>query len=96
MNIHIEQNGTKIDDRFEDQIRTKVAGLERYYDHIIDLIVYLHQESENKEVELKVIVKEDTLFVKETSDTFLNALEISVQSMQLRLKKYKEKTLKNI
>ena len=96
MNIHIEQNGTKIDDRFEDQIRTKVAGLERYYDHIIDLIVYLHQERENKEVELKVIVKEDTLFVKETSDTFLNALEISVQSMQLRLKKYKEKTLKNI
>jgi|ERR1017187_3962403 ribosomal subunit interface protein len=96
MNIHIEQNGTKTDDRFEDQIRTKVASLERYYDNIVDVIVYLHQEREIREVELKLIVKDDTLFVKESSDTFLNALEISVQSMQLRLKKYKEKTLKNI
>jgi len=96
MNIQIENNGVHVDERFDEQIMTKLGSLERYYDHIIDLIVYLHEEHQNKEVELKVIVKDDTLFVKEKGESFLNALETSIQSMQIRLKKYKEKTLKNI
>jgi len=59
-------------------------------------VVFLHEERLIKQVEIKLIVKDDTLFVKESSDTFLNALEDSVKAMQARLKKYKERTLKNI
>ena len=96
MNIHIEHNGYEMNDHLEAQIQTKVGKLEHHYNNIMDVIVYLHEEREIKQVELKLIVKEDTLFVKESSDTFLNALEDSVKTMQLRLKKYKERTLKNI
>ncbi len=96
MNIRIEHNGHEMTELFEEQIQTKVGKLEHHYNNIIDAIVYLHEERETKEVEIKLIVKDDTLFVKESSDTFLNALEDSVKSMQARLKKYKERTLKNI
>ena len=96
MNIRIEHNGSEMTDHLEEQIQTKVGKLEHHFNHIMDAIVYLHEERESKQVELKLIVKDDTLFVKESSDTFLNALEDTVKSMQLRLKKYKERTLKNI
>ena len=96
MNIRIEHNGHEMNEQFEEQIQTKVGKLEHLYNNIIDAIVYLHVEREIKHVEIKLIVKDDTLFVKESSDTFLNALEDSVKSMQARLKKYKERTLKNI
>jgi putative sigma-54 modulation protein len=96
MRISIEHNGTEVNEQLKTQIRTKVGRLEHYYENIIDAIVYLHEERERKEVQIKLIVKEDTLFVKENNETFLNALDDSVKAMQLRLIKYKEKTLKNI
>jgi len=95
MRISIEHNGSVVSEELKIQIRAKVSKLEHYYENIIDAIVYLHEERESKEIELKLIVKDDTLFVKENNDTFLNALDDSINSMQIRLKKYKEKTLKN-
>jgi len=95
MRINIEHNGSVVTEDLKTQIRTKVAKLEHFYENIIDAIVYLHEERESKEIELKLIVKDDTLFVKETNDTFLNALDDSINAMQIRLKKYKDKTLKN-
>ena len=96
MNIRIEHNGHEVNEQFEEQIQTKVSKLEHHYNNIIDAVVFLHEERQIKQVEIKLIVKDDTLFVKESSDTFLNALEDSVKAMQARLKKYKERTLKNI
>lgn len=96
MRITIEHNGTEVTEVLKAQINNKVSKLEHYYENIIDAIVYLHEERESKEIEIKLIVKDDTLFVKDSNDTFLNALDNSVKAMQLRLVKYKEKTLKNI
>ena len=95
MRITIEHNGSVVSEDLKTQIRTKVAKLEHFYENIIDAIVYLHEERETKQIELKLIVKDETLFVKEHNETFLNALDDSVNAMQTRLKKYKEKTLKN-
>jgi putative sigma-54 modulation protein len=95
MRITIEHNGSEVSEELKSQIRAKVGKLEHYYENIIDAVVYLHEERESKQMELKLIVKEDTLFVKETNDTFHNALDDTVKAMQNRLKKYKEKTLKN-
>ena len=96
MNIRIEHNGSEMTDHFEEHILEKVKKLQQRYNNIIDAVVYLHEEREIKQVEIKLNVKEDTLFVKEQSDTFLNALDDSIKSMLLRLNKYKERTLKNI
>ena len=95
MRITIEHNGIVASEQLKETIKAKVSKLEHYYENIIDAIVYLHEERETKEVQLKLIVKEDTLFVKENNETFLNALDDSVKAMQIRLVKYKEKTLKN-
>ena len=95
MNIRIEHNGHEMNDQFEEQIQIKVGKLENHYNGIVDAIVFLHKERESREVEIKLNVKDETLFVKESSDSFLNALEDSVKSMQIRLKKYKERTQKN-
>jgi len=96
MNIRIEHNGAEVTELFEEQIQTKVGKLEHHYNNIIDAIVFLHEERQAKQVELKIMVKDETLFVKESSDTFLNALEDSVKSMQIRLQKHKERAPKNI
>ena len=96
MNIRIEHNGSEVTELFEEQIQTKVGKLGNHYNNIIDAIVFLHEERQAKQVELKIMVKDETLFVKESSDTFLNALEDSVKSMQIRLQKHKERAPKNI
>ena len=94
MRIRIEHNHIDITDQLEESIKTKVAKLEHYYENIVDAIVYLHEAPDHKELEIKLIVRNDTLFVKEKADTFQAALDIAVDVMKRQIQKYKEKTLK--
>lgn len=75
----------------EAYIRNKLPKLERFYDNIIDTIVYLHTEGPKKKVEMKVNVREDMLFCKELGETYEEAADKALDVMARQLKKYKEK-----
>lgn len=96
MRIDIQANHIDVNQQLEETIREKVAKLEHYFENIVDAIVYLREESNHKEVEIKLNVRDNTLFVKENGENFQAALDIAVDVMKKQLKKYKEKQLKNI
>jgi putative sigma-54 modulation protein len=96
MRIRIQNQQPELPAELNDQILAKVSKLEHFYENIVDALVYLHDESNHKEVEIKLIVKNETLFVREKGESYQSALDESVETMKRQLKKYKEKTLKNI
>lgn len=97
MNIEF---GSKIPEEVPEQtvehIREKVLKLQKFYENIVFVVIYLHNVSSSaKEVELKVKVTTDILFVQETATNYEEALEQAYDAMSRALKKYKEKLNKN-
>lgn len=94
MRITIEASHVEVSDQLRSYILEKVGKLEQYYDNIIDAIVYLQDEITLKQTEIKLIVRNDTLFVKETGESFFAAIDLATDTMKRSIIKYKEKTLK--
>lgn len=81
-------------EHLENIIHKKVEKLEQIYQHILDCTVYLHDNGHghnDKEVEIKVAVKDNTLFAKEKENSFEKALDLSVEAARKQVQKYKEK-----
>lgn len=84
-NIHLEQS-------LNDFINKKVGKLSGLHSGILDTAVYLRDEGGlEKEVQLKLNVKNQTLVCKEKGESFEAAIELSVDKMKRQLKKYKQK-----
>lgn len=78
----------------ESIIKQKVEKLAQIYQHIMGCTVYLHDNghgSNDKEIEVKIEVKDNTLFAKEKENSFEKALDLSVEAMRKQILKYKEK-----
>ncbi len=93
MRISIQTNNVETSAQLQDSIKAKVGKLEHYYENIVDAIIYLHDGVTHKELEIKLIVRNDTLFVRESGETFQAALDVAVDTMKRQIKKYKETTL---
>ena len=92
MRIDIQSNHIELKEDFVEQIKAKVGKLEHFYENIVDAIVYLREENGTvKEIEIKLIVKDTTLFVKEHGSTFQEAFDLSLEAMKRQIKKYKDK-----
>lgn len=96
MKVEINASHFEVDAQLNDLINKKVSKLERFFDHIIDCVVFLKEEGhseQNREqiVEIKVNVKEATLFCKESAIKYEQAIDLAVESMKRQLQKYKEK-----
>jgi putative sigma-54 modulation protein len=92
MKIDIHAKNIEVSDKLNEMIKRKVNKLSTLYNQIIDTAVYLHEEGNNlKEVQLKVIIKNQTLVCKERNETFESALDMSVDAMKKQIIKYKEK-----
>jgi len=84
----------ELTDHLNDVIQRKVQKLEQFYQNILDCIVYLHDNGESvnsKEVEIKLMVKDNTLFCKEKENNFEKAVDLAVEAMRKQIQKYKEK-----
>ncbi len=93
MRIDIQHPHLDISATINEQVKTKVSKLEHFYENILDVIVYLREENSHKEIEMKVNVKDQTLFVKESGETFIAAIDVAMDVMKKQLIKYKEKHL---
>ncbi|MCX6352537.1 MAG: HPF/RaiA family ribosome-associated protein [Bacteroidetes bacterium] len=95
MRIHIHPNHLDVSQQSIEAMKEKILHLEHYYENIIDAILYLREESDHQDVELKINVKDKELFIKEKGVTFQAALDVALDGMKKLLKKYKEKHAKN-
>ncbi len=95
MKIDIQTpDNVQLTDHLNEVIQNKVKKLEHFYQNIMDCIVYLHDNGNSvndKEVEIKIIVKDNTLFCKEKENSFEKAVDLAVEAMRKQIQKYKEK-----
>lgn len=96
MRVEINASHFEVDAKLSALINKKVSKLERFYDHIIDCMIFLSQEghsehNSSKVIEIKINVKETTLFCREEAQMYEQAIDMAVENMKRQLKKYKEK-----
>jgi len=96
MEIKIQSIHFDASEQLQAFIQKKVAKLEKFYDGInkteVSLKVVKPETAENKEVGMKVIVKNDELYANKICDTFEEAVDACVDALGKQLVKHKEKT----
>ncbi len=96
MEIKIQSIHFDATEKLQAFIEKKVAKLEKSLDDIqkveVQLKVVKPAAAQNKEVSLSVTAPGTNLFVEKVSDTFEEAIDLSVDSMRVKLQKYKEKS----
>ena len=95
MKILIEAVNFNIDKGLKSYIEKKISSLERFYDRIIEVEVYLKvqktSDKENKITEIRVFIPGEDVVVKKTTKTFEEGVSVGVESLKRSLKKVKEK-----
>lgn len=95
MKVHVQSVNFKADASLVEFVEEKLNKLDKYYDKIIDVDVFLKvqhtSEKENKIIEIKVNVPGDDLMDKKEAKTFEEGISTSVDSLKRRLRKRKEK-----
>jgi putative sigma-54 modulation protein len=95
MTIDFQYVNFKADQKLLSYITKKLSKMDTFYDRIIDSVVYLKVENsekkENKTIEIKLNVANQTLFVAETNVTFESAIDIAMEKLKAQLVKYKGK-----
>ncbi|MCB8964566.1 MAG: ribosome-associated translation inhibitor RaiA [Bacteroidales bacterium] len=99
MNIKIQSIKFDADKRLSDFIEKKVNKLERYFDNIVDVEVFLRlqnsQELENKVAEIRIKVPGSDLFAQRESKTFEEAVDCCVDALKSQIQKHKDKVRGN-
>jgi len=96
MKVDIQAVNFNVDRKLVDFINRKTERLDRFYDKIVGVEVYLKventSEKENKTADLLVKIPGDDLVVKKTCKTFEEAVDSASEALERLLVKRKEKT----
>ncbi|WP_445455399.1 ribosome hibernation-promoting factor, HPF/YfiA family [Flavobacterium sp. HNIBRBA15423] len=95
MKVNVQAVNFNVDKKLINFIQERLDKLEKYFDKVISSDVFLKLENtsdkENKTVEVKIHVPGEEFVVKKTCKTFEEAVDISEESLERILVKYKEK-----
>jgi len=79
-------------------INKKTSKLDKFFDEIINVEVYLKvvkpESATNKEAEIKIAIPNVDFFASKTCDTFEEAIDLTVDALEKQIRKHKEKTTK--
>jgi len=96
MKVDIQAVNFNVDRKLVDFINRKTERLDKFYDKIVGVEVYLKventSEKENKTADLLVKIPGDDLVVKKTCKTFEEAVDSASEALERLLVKRKEKT----
>ncbi|WKD86251.1 Ribosome hibernation promotion factor [Polaribacter huanghezhanensis] len=95
MKVFIQSVNFNADSDLLKHAETKVQGLVKFHDKIIDAEVFLKvqntSEKENKISEIKINIPGSELIVKKEAKSFEEGISMGVDSLKRQLKKSKEK-----
>lgn len=95
MKVNVHAVNFNIDKKLISFADEKVNKLEKYYDKIVSVDLFLKveqtSEKENKIVEAKILVPGDDFIVKKTCKSFEEGIDLSVEALERLLVKRKEK-----
>ncbi|MBP1675786.1 MAG: sigma 54 modulation protein/ribosomal protein [Bacteroidetes bacterium] len=79
----------------ETYISKKTSKLEKFFDEITHIEVYLKvikpETAENKEAEIKISIPNVDFFASKTCNSFEEAIDLSIDALDKQIRKYKEK-----
>jgi putative sigma-54 modulation protein len=98
MKIRIQAINFDATTALEAYISKKTSKLEKIYEEITNIDVYLKvvkpESATNKEAEIKVSGSNTEFFAAKTCDTFEEAIDLAVDALEKQIKKFKEKAPK--
>src|SRR5690554_466773 len=96
MKVDIQAVNFNVDRKLVDFINRKTEKLDKFYDKIVGVEVYLKventSEKESKTADVLVKIPGDDLMVKKTCKTFEEAVDSASEALERLLVKRKEKT----
>ena len=99
MKLRIQSINFDVAAQLESFIEKKVAKLEKTFEKIESIDVYLKvvkpETAENKTAEIKVAAPGVDFFASKTCDTFEEAVVLAVEALDKQIQKHKDKTIKN-
>jgi len=79
----------------ETYINKKTLRLEKFFDEILNVDVYLKvvkpESATNKEAEMKISIPNVDFFASKTCDSFEEAIDLTIEALEKQIRKYKEK-----
>ncbi|MDR1408444.1 MAG: ribosome-associated translation inhibitor RaiA [Tannerella sp.] len=95
MEIRINAIHFDATERLEAFIQKKVSKLDQYYDGIlaaeVNLRVVKPETAQNKQVSIRLMIKNNDCFAEKISDTFEASIDQAVVALEKQLLKVKEK-----
>ncbi len=93
MDVQITSRHFKARESLLEHVEGSLENLTQIYDGIVNAKVVLEIEphNEGKIAEIMLMVYQDRLFAKETSDDFVLSVSGCIDKLERQLKKYKEK-----
>ncbi len=91
MQMHISGHHLEITDSLRDYAGSKLARLERYFDHVTDIHCILTVEKLRHKAEAKINVNGSILFADSIEDNMYAAIDTLVDKLDRQIKKHKER-----
>lgn len=98
MKLRIQSINFDATTALESYINKKSLKLEKFFDEILNVEVYLKvvkpESATNKEAEIKVSIPNVDFFASKTCDSFEEAVDLTLEALDKQIRKYKEKATK--
>ncbi len=91
MRINFTARHYKSSPRLKQYAQTEVLRFEKFYDGIINCEIVLDYQKDIQIAEIHITVYGQKLTVVEKTDDIYKSIDLAVQKMQRKLKRYKEK-----
>ncbi|HPD96628.1 MAG: ribosome-associated translation inhibitor RaiA [Bacteroidales bacterium] len=95
MNIKIQSIKFDADKKLVDFINKKVSKIEKFFDNIVKVEVYLRlentQELENKVVEIRIDVPGSGLFAERKAKSFEEAVDGCIDAIKAQIQRHKDR-----
>lgn len=96
MKLRIQSINFDATTTLESYINKKISKLDKFFDEIINIEVYLKvvkpETAINKEAEIKISIPNVDFFASKTCDSFEEAVDLTIDALEKQIRKYKEKS----
>ena len=91
MHIKIDGRHVEVTESMHDYVETKMAKLERHFDHLVHVHVVLAVEKQRQKAEANIHVAGNDIHAESEDETIYAAIDSMVDKLDRQIKKHKEK-----
>ncbi|MBT3427657.1 MAG: ribosome-associated translation inhibitor RaiA [Gammaproteobacteria bacterium] len=93
MHIHVSGHHLQISESLELYVKTKLAKLERHFQHIINTAVILSVEKGRQKAETKLHISGGEIFAEAESTNLYKSIDLMAAKLDRQIRKLKDKQI---